>query len=170
MEFPEVGSNCAHKSCNRLVRCSGCQGVFCKDHYTYTAHSCPDAGKDVQVPICPLCGTPVPCRPEELPDIRVGQHIDTACQSKPALELKGKVFPNACSMARCKRKELILLVCDKCHRNFCVKHRNELDHQCDGPLPSGSLSKIPPSGAAAIFRAMRRNKNANNCQAQVSYY
>ncbi|VDN16298.1 unnamed protein product [Dibothriocephalus latus] len=73
------------------VRCSGCNKVFCKDHYCYDCHSCPAIGSiERQVPICPLCGVPVPTGPHESADIKVGQHIDTACQSKPALALKGK--------------------------------------------------------------------------------
>lgn len=28
--------------------------------------------------------------------------------------------------------QLIPVNCDKCHQNFCLKHRHELDHQCKG--------------------------------------
>ena len=74
------------------VKCSGCHGVFCKEHYPYDRHNCqtPDI-KDKQVPVCPLCGAIIPVRPGEDADTRVGHHIDTACRSQPALELKGKV-------------------------------------------------------------------------------
>jgi hypothetical protein len=51
----------------------------------YAAHSCSSAyKKDVQVPVCPLCNTPIPVRRGEPPDIAVGAHIDTDCQSDPA--------------------------------------------------------------------------------------
>lgn len=40
--------------------------------------------QDVQVPVCPLCNTPVPVRREEMPDIVVGEHIDRDCKSDPA--------------------------------------------------------------------------------------
>uniref|UniRef100_A0A5K3EG93 AN1-type domain-containing protein n=1 Tax=Mesocestoides corti TaxID=53468 RepID=A0A5K3EG93_MESCO len=96
MEFPDLGAQCAVKSCRMLdflpVRCSGCQLVFCKDHYCFDCHSCPVGNsRDRQVPVCPLCGAPVPTGPNESADVKVGQHIDTSCKSQPALALKGKV-------------------------------------------------------------------------------
>ena len=36
--------------------------------------------------MCPLCNIPIPVKRGEPPDIRVGQHIDTDCQSDPAKE------------------------------------------------------------------------------------
>lgn len=107
MEFPNLGSHCDVSNCRKLGKwdfcfycldflplcCSGCRGVFCKDHFYYSQHNCTNSYlHDNQVPVCPLCGVPVPVRPGELPDFRVGNHIDTACQSKPARELKGKVM------------------------------------------------------------------------------
>lgn len=40
--------------------------------------------QDVQVPVCPLCNTPVPVRRGEMPDVVVGEHIDRDCKSDPA--------------------------------------------------------------------------------------
>ncbi len=42
--------------------------------------------QDNQVPVCPLCNIPIPVKRGEPPDIKVGQHIDTDCQSDPAKE------------------------------------------------------------------------------------
>ena len=42
--------------------------------------------QDNQVPVCPLCNTPIPVKKGELPDVRVGEHIDNDCQSDPAKE------------------------------------------------------------------------------------
>ena len=36
--------------------------------------------------MCPLCNTPIPVKKGELPDVRVGEHIDNDCQSDPAKE------------------------------------------------------------------------------------
>ncbi|CAH8621485.1 unnamed protein product [Dicrocoelium dendriticum] len=117
---------------------------------------------DKQVPICPLCNAIVPVKPDELPDERVGQHIDTACKSKPALELKGKIFSNACSQPRCKKREAVLCPCARCGLNFCLAHRNELDHDCRGPQPTSmNRRRVSAAGAAAIFRAVFRNQNAS---------
>jgi hypothetical protein len=56
-----------------------------KEHISYKNHNCPLAyKKDVQVPVCPLCNTPVPTKRGEQPDIAVGAHIDNDCTSTPA--------------------------------------------------------------------------------------
>ncbi|KAL7063913.1 hypothetical protein AAHC03_05024 [Spirometra sp. Aus1] len=172
MEFPELGENCALPTCRTLdflpVRCSGCRKVFCKDHYCYDCHSCPAIGSlERQVPICPLCGVPVPTGPHESADIKVGQHIDTACKSKPALALKGKIFVNTCSVPRCKKKELVPFRCERCHLNFCVSHRNEMDHNCQGPQANSGGRRMSAAGIAAIKRALW-NKPPNNNSAAVA--
>ena len=56
-----------------------------KDHIRYDDHRCASAyKKNIQVPVCPLCGQPVPVPRGETPDIKVGEHIDRHCQSDPA--------------------------------------------------------------------------------------
>ncbi|KAL5110948.1 AN1-type zinc finger protein 2B [Taenia crassiceps] len=176
MEFPDLGEQCAVKSCRMLdflpVRCSGCHKVFCKDHYIFESHSCPVGnGLERQVPVCPLCGVPVPIGPNECADFKVGHHIDTACKSQPALALKGKIFKNACSVPRCKKKELVPLCCERCHLNYCISHRNELDHNCTGiPAASTSGKRMSITGAAAIRRAVARqfNNSFNSNSAALS--
>ncbi|CAG2116298.1 unnamed protein product, partial [Medioppia subpectinata] len=86
MEFPHLGQHCSHEECHRLdflpVKCDLCANVYCLDHYSYESHKCPNAHHlDNQVPICPLCNQPVPITRGQLPDIRVGQHIDQDCES-----------------------------------------------------------------------------------------
>lgn len=40
--------------------------------------------QDIQVPVCPLCNIPIPVKRGEMPDIKVGEHIDRDCRSDPA--------------------------------------------------------------------------------------
>ncbi|XP_036408894.1 AN1-type zinc finger protein 2A-like [Megalops cyprinoides] len=134
MEFPDLGEHCSEKSCKRLdflpMKCDACEEIFCKDHITYANHKCTSSyKKDVQVPVCPLCNTPIPIKRGEMPDIKVGEHIDRDCQSDPA-QRKRKIFTNKCSKGGCKQKEMIRVTCDQCHLNFCLKHRHPLDHDC----------------------------------------
>uniref|UniRef100_A0A5K3EF61 AN1-type domain-containing protein n=1 Tax=Mesocestoides corti TaxID=53468 RepID=A0A5K3EF61_MESCO len=170
MEFPDLGAQCAVKSCRMLdflpVRCSGCQLVFCKDHYCFDCHSCPVGNsRDRQVPVCPLCGAPVPTGPNESADVKVGQHIDTSCKSQPALALKGKIFKNVCSLPKCKKKELVPFRCERCHLNYCISHRNEMDHNCKGPQDGFSGGRqMNIAGTAAIRRAVAKS-NTNNAAA-----
>ncbi|XP_054971629.1 AN1-type zinc finger protein 2A isoform X2 [Pan paniscus] len=88
MEFPDLGKHCSEKTCKQLdflpVKCDACKQDFCKDHFTYAAHKCPFAfQKDVHVPVCPLCNTPIPVKKGQIPDVVVGDHIDRDCDSHP---------------------------------------------------------------------------------------
>ncbi|XP_067859031.1 AN1-type zinc finger protein 2A isoform X2 [Heptranchias perlo] len=157
MEFPDLGNHCSENSCKRLdflpMKCDACAQIFCKDHITYTMHKCTSAyKKDIQVPVCPLCNIPVPVRKGEMPDIRVGEHIDRECKSDPA-QKKRKIFTNKCSKTGCKQKEMIKVTCDQCHLNFCLKHRHPLDHSCEAD--GNPLSK---AGNAAVVRAQGTSK------------
>ncbi|XP_028842202.1 AN1-type zinc finger protein 2A isoform X2 [Denticeps clupeoides] len=152
MEFPDLGSHCSEKSCKRLdflpMKCDACQEIFCKDHITYANHKCTSSyKKDVQVPVCPLCNTPVPVKRGEMPDIKVGEHIDRDCKSDPA-QRKRKIFTNKCSKGGCKQKEMIRVTCDECHLNYCLKHRHPLDHDCNP-----NSKPVSRSGHAALMRA-----------------
>jgi len=130
MEFPQLGEQCSVNTCNRLdflpVKCDACDGIFCSDHMTYNSHKCYSARKkDVQVPVCPLCNSPVPSNKAMLPDVAVGRHIDNDCKSD-----QRKVFTNRCSMTGCRVKEIVPIVCSECGRNYCLRHRHSADHVC----------------------------------------
>jgi len=132
------------------MKCDACSQIFCRDHIHYNTHSCPESyKKDNQVPVCPLCNNPIPVKKGEMPDVVVGQHIDRDCQSDPARNRR-KVYTNRCSSKGCKQKELIPVLCESCHQNFCLKHRHETDHDCKGFQATGR--GVSRAGAAAIFR------------------
>ncbi|XP_071452840.1 AN1-type zinc finger protein 2A-like [Hetaerina americana] len=156
MEFPHLGKHCHLGNCKKLdflpMKCDACENIFCQDHFTYNNHNCPSASqKDVQVPVCPLCNIPIPTKRGQLPDIAVGAHIDSDCQSDPA-QSRRKVFTNRCNVKACKQKELIPVLCRDCKLNYCLKHRHPQDHQCKGS-PGSNLSK---AGEAAIFRTAKQ--------------
>lgn len=153
MEFPHLGKNCSHASCNKLdflpMKCDACRVVFCTDHFHYAQHKCPSAyKKDLQVPECPLCGAPVPGKRGEAPDIAVGEHIDNDCQADPAKERRKKVFTNRCAFKSCKAKEMVPLICSECSLNFCFRHRHAVDHSCVGKL----AAKRRQAAEAALSR------------------
>ncbi|KAL8616827.1 hypothetical protein ACOMHN_017864 [Nucella lapillus] len=166
MEFPDLGKNCSNPSCKQLdflpMKCDACGKTFCKDHIQYDTHSCPESyRKDNQVPVCPLCNTPCPVKKGDTPDVVVGRHIDNDCQSDSAKQRR-KIYTNKCSLKSCKQKELIPVTCDKCHKNFCLRHRNELDHDCKGFQDSGR--QVSKAGAKAVFR----NQQAASTSASTS--
>ncbi|NXL56020.1 ZFN2B protein, partial [Chordeiles acutipennis] len=130
------------------LKCDACEQIFCTDHIAYAQHDCTSAyKKDVQVPVCPLCNTPVPVRRGDMPDVVVGEHIDRDCKSDPA-QRKRKIFTNKCLKPGCKQKEMMKVICDQCHKNYCLKHRHPLDHDC-----SGAGRPLSKAGHAAVARA-----------------
>ncbi|XP_072169250.1 AN1-type zinc finger protein 1-like [Diadema setosum] len=36
-----------------------------------------------------------------------------------------------CTLSGCKRAELVPVTCEHCHKNFCLSHRHQADHQCE---------------------------------------
>ncbi|ALC38892.1 CG12795 [Drosophila busckii] len=149
MEFPHLGQHCHEPTCNRLdflpVKCDSCDKVFCASHYNYDRHNCPGAHrKNFQVPICPLCGEPVPTAPGVEPDLTVSQHIDKQCKSDSK-----KIYTNRCHAKGCKIKELIPVQCSQCKVNFCLRHRHSSDHDCK-PAPSAPV--VAPSTSQGVFK------------------
>ncbi|XP_025085522.1 AN1-type zinc finger protein 2A-like isoform X1 [Pomacea canaliculata] len=174
MEFPNLGQHCSDSECKQLdflpMKCDACGKTFCKDHIQYDTHGCPESyRKDNQVPVCPLCNSPCPVKKGQSPDIVVGQHIDNECQSDPAKQRR-KVFTNRCSVKSCKQKELVPVLCENCHKNFCLRHRHEQDHNCKGFQDTGR--RVPSAGVAAINRAERNgvlsSQQQSSSQAKAS--
>ena len=60
------------------------------------------------------------------------------------------VYTNECAMPRCKKKEVVPFTCNICQKNFCIKHRFETDHNCEGP-PKQS-KEVFSAGLAAMKR------------------
>ncbi|KAK3783690.1 hypothetical protein RRG08_025314 [Elysia crispata] len=162
MELPHIGQHCNEPTCKQLdflpMKCDACDKIFCRDHIVYSTHSCSESyKKNNQIPVCPLCDRPCPLMKGELPDIVVGRHIESDCQSDPAKERR-KVYTNKCSKKGCKQKELIPVKCETCQKNFCLRHRHERDHDCKGFQGSGR--GMSNAGAAALFRAQQAGPSA----------
>ncbi|XP_059622721.1 AN1-type zinc finger protein 2A [Phlebotomus argentipes] len=156
MEFPGLGKHCSVSTCNKLdflpVKCDACNEILCSEHYSYEKHGCKSARrKDVQVPVCPLCGEPVPTPSDVSPDLTVGRHIDQFCRSE-----KTRIFTNNCSFAGCRQKELVPILCGDCKRNFCIRHRHFNDHQCRGQVQQPS---VPSRG---IFKSTKKTTATAN--------
>jgi len=146
MELPNVGEQCSH--CQQLdylpAKCPGCQQIFCRDCLPHAKHECPNAHLvDAQVPVCPLCGVAVPCRPGGDLNLTMTRHIDGGCKP-PKVE---KAFVHGCMKPGCKSKELLPVICNDCGTNFCFKHRFPADHGCRGR--SGARSGSNSGGGTA---------------------
>lgn len=130
------------------VKCDSCDKVFCASHYNYERHNCPGAHKkNFQVPICPLCGEPVPTAPGVEPDLTVSQHIDKQCKSDSK-----KIYTNRCHAKGCKRKELIPVQCSQCKLNFCLRHRHSSDHDCKPTTSTQPAASAAAGSSQGIFK------------------
>ncbi|CAI2355272.1 unnamed protein product [Caenorhabditis sp. 36 PRJEB53466] len=167
-EFPNLGKHCESTICNRLdflpIKCSSCAHFYCSEHYTFEAHNCPTGSRiSVQVPICPICEKPVPTPKDTNVDYQVNLHIQNNCR----LPQRTKVYSNACSVAKCRKKEMVAMECSKCRSNYCLSHRHERDHSCE--RKTAELQKLNTQKKASwadSFLTITRSR-MNPCASQA---
>lgn len=119
-----IGAHCAYEYCHQLdflpFRCESCKSTYCLDHRTETAHKCPKAG--------------------EWARNRNKAAIGTG-NTGSGRTLNGMV-PTNCSAAKCST--IINTMkntgsrCDKCNRQYCLKHRLQEEHDCKNIVPLGA--------------------------------
>ncbi|ORX96450.1 hypothetical protein K493DRAFT_148640, partial [Basidiobolus meristosporus CBS 931.73] len=85
---------------------------------------------DVRVPVCPLCGKPVPVNKGENPNQRMDEHIRKGCADPGTTTDRSPAYRNVCSYQACKAKVLVSTKCPSCRKQYCLKHRFEADHKC----------------------------------------
>merc|ERR1712183_1012860 len=130
-----------------------CSEIFCTDHLQYDDHSCTSSyKKNIQVPVCPLCNQPIPVPRGTVPDLAASEHIENNCE----VRAKKAVFSNRCKKAKCKKKELVPIVCETCRLNFCLTHRHPTDHDCQGPQTTSRAA------AAATARSVQSTGSEPN--------
>ncbi|KAH9824450.1 AN1-like zinc finger protein [Teratosphaeria destructans] len=120
-----IGSHCQMPFCHQLdflpFKCESCKGKFCLDHRTESAHSCPKAGEWAR---------------------RRADLNRSTKNSSPRPNIL--THEQQCSEASCKTLIHTSLVsgvhCDKCRRDYCLKHRFQNDHDCANLQPLGMKS------------------------------
>lgn len=166
-EFPNLGKHCESTVCNRLdflpIKCSGCGHFYCSEHFTFEAHNCPTGSRiSVQVPICPICEKPVPTPKDVNVDQQVNEHIQNNCQTPK----RAKVYSNACTVPKCKKKELVAMNCSKCRNNYCLSHRHERDHSCERKVGEMKINQ-KKSWTDSITSIARSRMNPCSAQART---
>eukprot|EP00929_Paragymnodinium_shiwhaense_P113469 TRINITY_DN81758_c0_g1_i1.p1 TRINITY_DN81758_c0_g1~~TRINITY_DN81758_c0_g1_i1.p1 ORF type:complete len:252 (+),score=47.58 TRINITY_DN81758_c0_g1_i1:84-839(+) len=144
------GAHCSVSSCNQFdflpFRCNACDGIYCKDHFSYSAHNCPRADhKSVQVFLCPLCNDAIHLSDRELPDVTWDRHFHSSCRQAPKAQTK----PGRCPVPNCREQlgPSNRFTCKRCSLTVCMRHRAEEDHPCQPCQPAA------PAGASAASRA-----------------
>eukprot|EP01125_Pyxidicula_operculata_P005025 TRINITY_DN184_c0_g1_i1.p1 TRINITY_DN184_c0_g1~~TRINITY_DN184_c0_g1_i1.p1 ORF type:complete len:155 (-),score=13.32 TRINITY_DN184_c0_g1_i1:119-583(-) len=148
MEFPELGAHCNYVDCERLdflpVKCNCCGLKFCSKHSKEEDHKCTQSEKkrDRQSVTCPVCNGEVVYTIGENPDTKVWNHIQAGCEEK----LKQRIHSRGCEHKKCKVLEIKPVVCNHCHKQFCLNHRYTSSHNCTSVLsnsPSTITKSIP---------------------------
>ncbi|RGB36107.1 hypothetical protein C1646_758490 [Rhizophagus diaphanus] len=146
MELPDLGRHCANPACKQLdylpFKCQYCKQEYCDEHSNTKDHNCPNApsGDGERVPVCPVCNVPVPVSRGEDPNIRMDWHIANDCRPPPKTT-SSKPF-NACSFVKCKTRTPVPLICSDCGKNYCIKHRLGLDHNCEKVKKDNKISNL----------------------------
>lgn len=167
MEFADLGAHCSLKSCHQLdflpINCSACNKPFCKVHASFEGHNCPEQ-KQAVVLECPLCSCKIPCLIGQDPDRLMTRHIEKGCEKDKA---RRKLKRFTCTAKGCHKKEMEQVLCGRCKKQFCLRHRFHLDHDCTGPEPEKTWPLKPKkkpisTSAAASSKPKESAKTSHN--------
>ncbi|PSK34185.1 AN1-type zinc finger protein TMC1 [Elsinoe australis] len=126
-EVEAIGTHCQMSFCHQLdflpFRCESCQGKYCLDHRSETAHSCPQAGAWARKRAAQASAAYTP-------------------SPKPSVLTHEK----QCAEVSCKTlidtPRIQGVQCEKCNRRYCLKHRFEEDHDCKNLKPIGARPQM----------------------------
>ncbi|RHY35214.1 hypothetical protein DYB32_000283 [Aphanomyces invadans] len=156
----DIGEHCSKPGCNQKdflpFACDCCSGVFCLEHRTYSAHSCPNAGsKDCRAITCPLCRATIPLTNDQ--DVNAVFDLHTrAGNCNPDQYNEKKRAKVRCGAEGCRDVLTAsnTVQCTTCRKKVCLRHRFESDHQCkrQSHVPSfrpNSSSREPSASTAS---------------------
>ncbi|TKA65408.1 hypothetical protein B0A55_10743 [Friedmanniomyces simplex] len=123
-------------------RCESCKGNFCLDHRTESAHSC--------------------TKPGEWARRRTQAQQSTTAYAPPSRP-NILTHDQQCSSPACKTLINTPLVtgvhCEKCQREYCLKHRFAYDHDCANLVPLGArASQAGPTQRERGLAALEKLK------------
>ena len=121
-----IGTHCEMTFCHQLdflpFRCESCNGQFCLDHRTESAHSCTQPGAWAQ----------------RKRQAQLSSSSSSSSTPKPSI----LNHEQQCSDPSCKTLINTPLTqgvhCPNCNRNYCLKHRMREDHNCANLVPLGA--------------------------------
>lgn len=167
--FDRDDQTCQYEGCTEIdllpAICTNCGRRFCSQHIVGSAHHC-NAVTDIIVASCPLCHRVVPLEyPKQKVDEAVSRHIDRGCRdvpqssspqmsSTPSQADGGRRLGSGkdrCSYPQCSQASTMHVRCDQCGKEYCLQHRNPVQHDCVGKRgrPESSLLSRITGGAAA---------------------
>lgn len=120
-----IGKHCQLEYCNQLdflpFHCQSCKKTFCLDHRTEDAHKCDNKGAWAERK-----------RQAQLarPSAGAGKHMRDAVSIKPCSDDSCKTVIGTANSTG--------VHCDRCNRDYCLKHRLQEDHDCKSKIPIGA--------------------------------
>jgi len=106
--------------------CQACGETTCFEHRTYEGHGCKGRGEmelGGRLVECPVCTRPVAWSPSQDPNVVLAAHIDAGCPRRKRENPK-------CALEECTVREAVPVRCKSCSKQYCIRHRSELDHRC----------------------------------------
>ena len=81
-DFSNLGEHCSFQYCKQKdflpFTCSACSQVYCKEHFRFDDHDCPNKGvADKQVILCPICNSSLKLMGNEDPNVVFQRHVDS---------------------------------------------------------------------------------------------
>ncbi|GLI62497.1 hypothetical protein VaNZ11_005129, partial [Volvox africanus] len=156
----DVGDHCTVEHCRQLdflpFKCDGCNRIFCLEHRSYVAHSCPNAcAKEATVIVCPICAKSVHLKPGQEPNEAFDVHQRTDCD--PTNYDKVHKKPR-CPVGGCKEKLTTINAyrCKHCSQRVCLRHRDPGDHKCTEAQADLRQERMPNHALFAKPSGVRR--------------
>ncbi|XP_076954239.1 zinc finger AN1 domain-containing stress-associated protein 12-like [Bidens hawaiensis] len=166
--FPDLGKHCQLSDCKQLdflpFKCDGCRKVFCVEHRSYKSHECSNSYHNSRkVLVCETCSMSI-----EIPrNIKGEVEIDlllTKHQKSEDCDPKKKKKPT-CGARRCK--EILTFsntsTCKSCQSKFCLKHRFQSDHACNGNRMPAAAAAVRVGGRVTPFLVALASRNGQDC-------
>lgn len=172
MEFPDLGRHCSEETCHQLdflpFKCDGCRKMFCLEHRTYKAHSCPnESHKDVSVLICPVCAKSVKKVFGESSEVTMKKHSQgSSCDPSNFAKVMKKP---KCPVRGCR--ELLTFSnkysCNSCQKSVCLRHRFPADHAC-GIAAVKTKEPARTTAASKFLMALAGRGSGTDCGTESS--
>ena len=138
MDFSDIGHSCEYPYCRKQdylpFYCQACQKYYCLEHKDYAMHECAND-------------------PHKL-----DREQTLAYQKAKKSNKKTKVIKYQCCVEGCKKSNQVPINCQKCHHNFCLKHRYSEIHNCESLRVATKNQRV----MNIINRHTENNKNNNN--------
>ncbi|CAD8131504.1 unnamed protein product [Paramecium pentaurelia] len=124
MNLDDQMERCALEYCKRRdflpFQCTLCNKKFCLEHKDLKDHECPFQFAEKKAVQCSKCNKVIQYLSTKSEEEVLKQHV---CEQVKKEEQK-------CPQCKVRLNEVNKYECKQCHREVCLKHRMQEDHNC----------------------------------------